>query len=135
MSQNNSNNTDEPVYKYYIETTSTHHYPTATELAEFLGIYSKYGQLYPGFIAAYMDNIGADKMYYFGKNGKARVINNWGMVIQMLVLLNAKMDEKKDKSNDSYSMTIKVGKRNYHLCVSRKKVENALNVAFEADNK
>ena len=47
----------------------------------------------------------------------------------------AKMNEKKDNSNDSYSITVKIGKRNYHLCVSRKKVENALNVAFEADDR
>ena len=46
-----------------------------------------------------------------------------------------KMNEKKDNSNDSYSITVKIGKRNYHLCVSRKKVENALNVAFEADDR
>lgn len=135
MSQNNSNNTSEPIYKYYIEATSTSHYPTVTELAEFLGIYSKYGQLYPSFITAYMDSIGADKMYYLGKKGKVRVINNWGMVIQMLVLLNAKMDEKKDSPNGLYFITIKIGKKNYHLCIVRKKVENALNVAFEADDR
>lgn len=132
MNQNEGNNINVvPVYKYYAEMVCTEHFPTAKEVAEYAGIYTTGHNPYSSFVIAYMNSVSNDKIYYFGKNGKTRVINDYRIIVQMLILINQTLMTKKT-SESKVPIVIKIGTRNYHLIVEKVKVNNALKTAFKA---